>query len=129
MFDEAAEKLGTYASARTILEKDKIKKESFDAFMSMVMIHNSDQDKYGSLIQMEQQPTLSGVGVHSRECHRDSNCNGPHNDVTCKDEMAECSYSRTPTPRMYVPSLFRMESSEIESWIEYCFITIVRSIV
>ena len=51
VFDEATEKLGTYVAAKTTVEKDEIKKESFDAFMSMVMLHGSDKDKYGSLIQ------------------------------------------------------------------------------
>jgi hypothetical protein len=51
IFDTACEKLEDYATASITADKTKIKKDAFDAFTSIMFMKNSDQRKYGSLLQ------------------------------------------------------------------------------
>jgi hypothetical protein len=48
IFNLACEKLEDYA---TTADQDKFKKDAFDAFTSILFMKNSDQRKYGSLLQ------------------------------------------------------------------------------
>jgi hypothetical protein len=48
IFNSACEKLEDYA---TTADQDKFKKDAFDAFTSILFMKNSDQRKYGSLLQ------------------------------------------------------------------------------
>jgi hypothetical protein len=50
IFDHASEKLEEYTNATSSTEQDEIKKNSFNAFASVVLLRNSDQNKYGTLL-------------------------------------------------------------------------------
>jgi hypothetical protein len=50
IFEAASEKLDEYTSTTSTIKQDAIKKGSFDAFASVILLRNSDQNKYGTLL-------------------------------------------------------------------------------
>jgi hypothetical protein len=50
IFEAASEKLDEYTSTTSTIKQDAIKKGSFDAFASVILVRNSDQNKYGTLL-------------------------------------------------------------------------------
>jgi hypothetical protein len=63
IFDQASEKLEDYTNTTSSTERDKIKKISFNAFASVVLLRNSDQNNYGTLLETMTTTLALGTNV------------------------------------------------------------------
>jgi hypothetical protein len=63
IFDHASEKLEEYTNTTSRTEKDEIKKSSFNAFAIVVLLRNSDQNKYGTLLDTMTTTLALGTNV------------------------------------------------------------------
>jgi hypothetical protein len=62
IFDQASEKLDEYTNTTSSTEQNKIK-SSFNAFASVVLLRNSDQNKYGTLLDTMTTTLALGTNV------------------------------------------------------------------
>ena len=86
------EKLPEYRAASDTAEQDDMKAKAFRAFTSYVILKNSDQGKYGSLVQNLQTQFSLGKDEYPKEISKVIDVMSNHRPDNCKDKKKSSNH-------------------------------------